>query len=76
MPARSSLISTMRLVPKSLEGLLTRAREQGTQLYVAAVSVYELFYDCLKRDAATAQQLVDATSKRVDGAEVTLGSKP
>jgi len=42
-----------------VEDLLTRAREQGTQLYVAAVNVYELFYDCLKRDAATAQQLVD-----------------
>ena len=26
---------------------------------MAAVNVYELFYDCLKRDAATALQLVD-----------------
>ena len=42
-----------------VEGLLTSTREQGTQLYVAAVNVYEFFYDCLKRDAATAQQLVD-----------------
>ena len=42
-----------------VEDLLERARQDRARLYVAAVNVYELFYDCLKRDAATAQQLVD-----------------
>jgi len=42
-----------------VEDLLERARQDRVQIYVAAVNVYELFYDCLKRDAATAQQLVD-----------------
>ena len=39
--------------------LLSRARNQQTQLYAAAVNVYELYYDCLKRDADTARQLLD-----------------
>jgi predicted nucleic acid-binding protein len=42
-----------------VEDLLERARHGRARLYVAAVNVYELFYDCLKRDAATAQQLAD-----------------
>ena len=42
-----------------VEDLLERARQDRVRIYVAAVNVYELFYDCLKRDAATAQQLVD-----------------
>ena len=42
-----------------VEDLLERARHDRARLYVAAVNVFELFYDCLKRDAATAQQLVD-----------------
>jgi predicted nucleic acid-binding protein len=42
-----------------VEDLLERARQDRARLYVAAVNVYELFYDCLKRDTATAQQLVD-----------------
>ncbi len=42
-----------------VEALLERAGQGNTRLYVAAVNVYELFYDCLRRDAATAQQLVD-----------------
>ena len=39
--------------------LLSRARDKQTQLYAAAVNVYELYYDCLKRDADTARQLLD-----------------
>ena len=42
-----------------VEDLLEHARQDRARLYVAAVNVYELFYDCLKRDTATAQQLVD-----------------
>ena len=42
-----------------VEDLLTRAIQGQVELYVAAINVYELFYDCLKRDAATAQELVD-----------------
>lgn len=42
-----------------VEDLLDRARQGRARLYVSAVNVYELFYDCLKRDTATAQQLVD-----------------
>jgi len=42
-----------------VEDLLTRAIQGQVELYVAAINVYELFYDCLKRDAATAQKLVD-----------------
>ncbi len=42
-----------------VEDLLERARQGDARLYMTAVNVYELFYDCLKRDAATAQQLVD-----------------
>jgi predicted nucleic acid-binding protein len=43
----------------AIEELLQRARETRAQLYVAAVNVYELFYDCLKRDPTTAQELVN-----------------
>jgi PIN domain nuclease of toxin-antitoxin system len=42
-----------------VEDLLERARQGHARLYVAAVNVYELYYDCVKHDAATAQQLVD-----------------
>jgi PIN domain nuclease of toxin-antitoxin system len=42
-----------------VEELLTLAREEQVQLFVAAVNVYELFYDCLKRDSNTARQLLD-----------------
>ena len=42
-----------------VETLLTLAREEQAQLYVAAVNAYELFYDCLKHDAATAHQLLE-----------------
>ena len=44
---------------KVVEDLVALALQERVQLYVAAVNVYELFYDCLKRDAATALQLVD-----------------
>jgi PIN domain nuclease of toxin-antitoxin system len=44
---------------KVVEDLLALAHQGRVQCYVAAVNVYELFYDCLKRDAATAQELVD-----------------
>ena len=44
---------------KVVEDLVALALQERVQLYVAAVNVYELFYDCLKRDAATAFQLVD-----------------
>ena len=44
---------------ESIEELLTLARKEQAQIYVAAVNVYELYYDCLKRDAATAQQLLE-----------------
>ena len=43
---------------KVVEDLVALALQERVQLYVAAVNVYELFYDCLKRDAATAVQLV------------------
>ena len=39
--------------------LLARARSEQIQLYAAAVNVYELYYDCLKRDVETARQLLD-----------------
>jgi len=42
-----------------VDDLLTLAAQGRVQCFVAAVNVYELFYDCLKRDAATARQLVD-----------------
>ncbi len=44
---------------KVVEDLLALATQERVQCFVAAVNVYELFYDCLKRDAATAHQLVD-----------------
>ena len=44
---------------KVVEDLLALATQERAQCFVAAVNVYELFYDCLKRDAATARQLVD-----------------
>ena len=44
---------------KVVEDLLALATQERVQCFVAAVNVYELFYDCLKRDAATARQLVD-----------------
>jgi PIN domain nuclease of toxin-antitoxin system len=42
-----------------VEDVLERARQERAQVYVAAVNVYELFYDCLKRDETTAGQLVN-----------------
>lgn len=42
-----------------VEELFESARHNEIQLFVAAVNVYELYYDCLKRDDATAQALVD-----------------
>ncbi len=42
-----------------VEELLERARQNQAQVYVASVNVYEVFYDCLKRDEATARQLVE-----------------
>ena len=44
---------------EDVEDLLMLARQGQARLYVAAVNAYEIFYDCLKRDAATARQLVD-----------------
>ena len=42
-----------------VEALLDQASRNEIHLYVAAVNVYELFYDCLRRDASVAQQLLD-----------------
>lgn len=42
-----------------VEDLLDQAQQNHVQVYVTAVNIYEMFYDCLKRDAATARQLVD-----------------
>lgn len=42
-----------------VEHLLDLAREDRVQLYVASVNIYEVFYDCLKRDANMARQLID-----------------
>jgi PIN domain nuclease of toxin-antitoxin system len=42
-----------------VESLLERARENRVQLYAASVNVYEVFYDCLKRDETAALQLAD-----------------
>lgn len=42
-----------------VEELLESARQDKIELYVAAVNVYELYYDCLRRDNATAQELVE-----------------
>jgi uncharacterized protein len=39
--------------------LLERAQQGRAHLYVAAVNIYEVYYDCLKRDAAQAKQLVE-----------------
>jgi PIN domain nuclease of toxin-antitoxin system len=44
---------------EKVEDLLDQAQQNRAQLHMAAVNVYEVFYDCLKRDAATARQLVD-----------------
>ena len=56
---------------KVVEDLVALALQERVQLYVAAVNVYELFYDCLKRDAATAVQLVgDIYSLPLTGVEV------
>ena len=42
-----------------VERLLEDARENRAQLFAASVNVYEVFYDCLKRDEARALQLVN-----------------
>ena len=42
-----------------VEELLSLARTSQIELYLAAVNAYELYYDCLKRDPQTAQQLLD-----------------
>jgi PIN domain nuclease of toxin-antitoxin system len=42
-----------------VERLFEDARENRVQLLVASVNVYEVFYDCLKRDEARALQLVN-----------------
>jgi PIN domain nuclease of toxin-antitoxin system len=42
-----------------VEDLLEQARQNRARLYVASVNAYEVFYDCLKRDATTARQLID-----------------
>lgn len=44
---------------EKVESLLDQAREGRVQLHVASVNIYEVFYDCLKRDAGTAQQLIE-----------------
>lgn len=44
---------------EKVENLLDQARQGRVRLYVASVNVYEVFYDCLKRDAATAGLLLD-----------------
>lgn len=41
------------------ESLLEQAHEGGVRLSIASVNVYEVFYDCLKRDVTTARQLLD-----------------
>jgi uncharacterized protein with PIN domain len=42
-----------------VEDLLEQARRDRVHLYVASVNVCEVFYDCFRRDAITAGQLVD-----------------
>lgn len=42
-----------------VEELLMLARTSQVELYLAAVNAYELYYDCLKRDPPTAQQLLN-----------------
>ena len=42
-----------------IEDLLERARQNQAKLYVASANVYELFYDCVKRNRDTARQLLD-----------------
>jgi len=42
-----------------MERLFEDARASHVQLFVASVNVYEVFYDCLKRDEARATQLVN-----------------
>lgn len=42
-----------------IEDLLGQAQENYVQVYASAVNIYEVFYDCLKRDAATARQLLN-----------------
>ncbi len=42
-----------------VEDLLKQARQMRVHLYAASVNVYAVFYDCLKRDATTARQLID-----------------
>lgn len=38
--------------------ILNRARGGEIDLYAASVNIYELYYDCLKRDAEMAQELL------------------
>ncbi|MGC8781688.1 MAG: PIN domain-containing protein [Anaerolineae bacterium] len=42
---------------EKVESLLDQAHQGQAQLYMASVNVYEVFYDCLKRDPAPARQL-------------------
>lgn len=42
-----------------VEELLDRAGQDQIQIYVAAVNVYEVFYDSLKRDGDQARKLLD-----------------
>lgn len=44
---------------EKVENLLDQAHQGRVRLYVASVNVYEVFYDCLKRDVATARLLLD-----------------
>ncbi len=41
-----------------VESLLDQARRGRVQLHMVSVNIYEVFYDCLKRNEATAGDLV------------------
>ena len=39
--------------------LLQLAYTHGAELYASSVNIYEVYYDCLRRDESTARRLVD-----------------
>lgn len=43
----------------AFESLLQQSRNGEAELYASSINIYEVYYDCLRRDTQTAQQLLD-----------------
>lgn len=41
------------------DDLLRQSRNGEAELYASSINIYEVYYDCLRRDTQTAQQLLD-----------------